>query len=69
LDELIQLAKQSNHAHLHAINTLKTKLHISPEVLNHMVPDFKQRDCYACGAAPMMQSIEQLYREFKLSDI
>jgi hypothetical protein len=33
-----------------------------------MVPDFKQRDCYACGAAPMMQSIEQLYREFKLSE-
>lgn len=68
LDELIQLAKQSNHVHLHAINTLKTKLHISPEVLNHMVPDFKLRDCYACGATQMMQSIEQLYRELRLSE-
>ena len=65
--EIQDLATQYPHFNFHQINTLKQKQHFDVALLERLVPDFKQRDCYACGASSMMQSIQLLYQQMSLS--
>lgn len=46
----------------HHINTLEQKKHLDAELLQSLVPHFKLSNTYACGAASMMQAIQQLYQ-------
>ncbi len=66
VDEIAALAAQHKNAHFHPINTIKASLHLSQQLLAHLVPDYTERECYACGATAMMQALEQLYAELNI---
>lgn len=65
-DELQNLANQHTQLNFHRFNTLQQKQHLSLELLQDLVPDFQQRQSYACGAQGMMQSINQIYQDLGL---
>lgn len=65
--EIQALAAQHLHFKFHLINTLQQKQHADAVLLEQRVPDFKSRDCYACGASAMMQSVQQLYAQLDLT--
>ncbi len=62
------LIEKSKNLNFHAVNTLKTPMHLSKELLQHMVPNYVERETYACGANAMMQSIQQIFAEQGLLD-
>ncbi|CAM4280999.1 ferredoxin reductase [Acinetobacter pragensis] len=64
--ELQALAANYPQLKLHLINTAQQKQHLTQELLSGLVEGFQQRDCYACGAASMMQSIQQIYAQSAL---
>ena len=64
--ELQNLADQNPRFKYHHINTLLQQKHISHELLSQLVTQFEQRECYACGAANMMQALTQIYQEHNL---
>ncbi|AYA01834.1 ferredoxin reductase [Acinetobacter sp. WCHAc010034] len=66
--EIQALAAQHPYFKFHLINTLQQKLHADAALLEQRVPDFKSRDCYACGASAMMQSVQQLYAQLDLTE-
>lgn len=66
--EIQALAAQHPNFKFHLINTLQQKQHADGALLEQRVPDFKSRDCYACGASAMMQSIQQLYAQLDLTE-
>lgn len=66
--ELLQLAEQYSQFHYHHFNTVAQKQHLSVELLESRVADFKQRQSYACGAKGMMQSLNQIYQHLGIAD-
>ena len=66
--EIQALTAQHPHFKFHLINTLQQKQHADAALLEQQVPDFKSRDCYACGASAMMQSVQQLYAQLDLTE-
>ena len=61
-----QLEQQYKHFNYHHINTVAQKQHLDLALLEHLVPDFAQRQTYACGANAMMQSLNQIYKQHDL---
>ncbi len=61
--ELMALAQQYSQFHYHHINTLAQKQHLDLDLLNQRCPDYKNAKTYACGAAAMMQSLNQIYQQ------
>lgn len=66
--ELQRLAELYPQFKYHHINTLLDKQHLSQDLLSQKVEGFEQRECYACGAANMMQSLTQIYQGLDLID-
>lgn len=66
--DLQQLDQQNSHFKYHFIHTTQQKKYLSVELLNSLVPDFQQRQTYACGASAMMQSINQIFQKLNISD-
>lgn len=66
--ELQQLAEQHPQLQYHHFNTQSQKQHLTAELLESTVPDFQQRQSYACGAKGMMQSLNQIYQGLGISD-
>lgn len=64
--ELEQLSKQYTQFNYHHINTKQQKQHLTVELLEGLVPDFKKRQSYACGAMNMMQSLNHLYQQLEI---
>ena len=68
-NELQQLAEQHPQFKYHHFNTLNHKQHLTAELLENTVPDFQQRQSYACGAQGMMQSLNQIYQQLGIADL
>ena len=66
--ELKALAEQYPQFKLHLINTAQQKQHLTQELLSELVEDFQQRECYACGASAMMQSVQKIYQALELTE-
>ena len=64
--ELEQLAQQYATLKYHHINTVTQKQHLDLALLEQLIPDFTQRQTYACGASTMMQSLNQIYKQHGL---
>ena len=64
--ELEALYQKNEQFHYHFIQTTQQKKHMSDELLMTLVPDFAQRQTYACGASAMMQSLNQIYEQQNL---
>lgn len=65
--ELERLAQQHDQFHYHAINTTQNKQHLTVELLESLVADFQTRQSYACGASAMMQSLNQIFQDLKIT--
>lgn len=65
--ELNALSEQYPQFKLHLINTAQQKQHLTQDLLSELVADFQQRECYACGASGMMQSVQNIYQQLELS--
>ncbi len=48
------------HLKYHHFNTIEHKQHLSVQLLNKLVPDFEQREIYACGSAAMMKTAQRI---------
>lgn len=64
LEKLFQQYPKFNY---HYINTVQQKQHLTSVLLESLVPDFQQRQTYACGANAMMQSINQIYQDLNIT--
>ena len=67
--ELQALAEQYPQFNYHSFNTLQNKQHLSESLLQQLVPDYQQRECYACGANSMMKSVQQFYADQNISHL
>lgn len=67
--ELEALAAQYPRFKYHSFNTLKNKQHLSESLLQQLIPDYQQRECYACGANNMMKCVQQLYTDQSISHL
>ncbi|MCX5469819.1 ferredoxin reductase [Acinetobacter nematophilus] len=65
--DLEQLFQQYPKFNYHYINTVQQKQHLTTVLLESLVPDFQQRQTYACGANAMMQSINQIYQDLNIT--
>lgn len=65
--ELMALAQRHPQFHYHHINTLAQKQHFDLVLLNQLCPHYKNATTYACGAAAMMQSLNQIYQQQDLT--
>lgn len=65
--ELMALAQQYSQFHYHHINTLAQKQHLDLGRLEQLCPDYKNAMTYACGAAAMMKSLNQIYQQQNLT--
>ncbi len=65
--DLEQLYQQYSQFNYHYINTVQQKQHLTTALLESLVPDFQQRQSYACGANAMMQSINQIYQDLNIT--
>lgn len=64
--EIKTLALMYPHFKYHHFNTIEHKQHLSQQLLKKLVPDFEQREIYACGAAPMMKTAHRIAEKFSL---
>ena len=67
--ELQALTEQYSQFNYHSFNTLQNKQHLSESLLQQLVPDYQQRECYACGANSMMKSVQQFYADQNISHL
>ncbi|WP_347455128.1 FAD-binding oxidoreductase [Acinetobacter thermotolerans] len=58
--ELKTLTLMHPHFKYHHFNTVEHKQHLSVQLLNKIVPDYEQREIYACGAAGMMKAAQRI---------
>ena len=58
--EIKTLALMHPHLKYHHFNTVEHKQHLSLQLLNKLVPDFEQREIYACGSAAMMKTAHRI---------
>ena len=71
--ELRKMDSEEEHYHLHEVHThefgedKQTKGYFSLEQLERFCPDWKERDCYACGPAPLMAALEKTFEDAGLS--
>ncbi len=71
--ELRQMDAKQKYYHLHEIHTREfgdeklTKGYFSVEQLNSLCPDWQDRDCYACGPASLLASLEKTWQAAGLS--
>lgn len=67
--ELTQLAEQYSQLNYHHIHTAQVKQHLDHELLERISPQYQQRLTYACGAAAMMKSLNQIYQQFSIQHL
>jgi ferredoxin-NADP reductase len=71
--ELRKMDSEQEFYHLHEVHTheygedKQTKGYFSLEQLERFCPDWKDRDCYACGPPPLIAILEKTYEEVGLS--
>ncbi|MDX1599749.1 MAG: ferredoxin reductase [Marinobacter sp.] len=71
--ELRQLAADKEQYHLHEVHTQEfgeqkqTQGYFSEEQLETLCPDWKERDCYACGPPGLLAALEDVYEKAGLS--
>ncbi|WP_111657014.1 ferredoxin reductase [Isoalcanivorax indicus] len=71
--ELRQIHREQRYYHLHEIHTravgdtTPTAGHFSPAELARLCPDWRERDCYACGPPGLLAALEQTWAEAGLS--
>ena len=65
--DLEQLHQQHVQFNYHYINTVARKQHLTAELLEGLVPDFQQRQSFACGANAMMQCLNQIFQDLNIS--
>lgn len=72
--ELRQMSIQQKYYHLHEVHTRdfgedkQTKAYFNLDQLQRFCPDWKERDCYACGPASLLSSLEKVWGEAGLSN-
>tara|TARA_R110001606_G_scaffold345151_2_gene493939 strand:+ start:3626 stop:4726 length:1101 start_codon:yes stop_codon:yes gene_type:complete len=68
--ELRKLNAEQPHYRLHEVHTRKEQgnaAHFSRERLEQFCPDWRERDCYACGPPGLLAALEQTWEEAGLS--
>ena len=69
--ELRKLNAQHRHYHLHEVHTQKeddNAAYFSREKLEQVCPDWRERDCYACGPPGLLAALEEVWEEAGLSN-
>ena len=66
--DLEQLHQLNDQFHYHYVNTTQQKQHLSLELMQNLVPDFAQRQSYACGSTAMMQSANQIFKDLDIAE-
>ena len=61
--DFVAWAQQHAQFNYHYINTQQQQQHLTAALLEQLVPDFQQRQSYACGAKAMMHSVNQIYQQ------
>ena len=61
--DFVAWAQQHAQFNYHYINTQQQQQHLTAALLEQLVPDFQQRQSYACGAKAMMYSVNQIYQQ------
>lgn len=64
--KLEQLADQYDHFNYHHFNTTQIKQHLSKELLEQLVPNFKVAKVYACGASAMMKALNEIFENLNI---
>lgn len=71
--ELRQLDREQRYYHLHEVHTRalgddrSAESYFSLEQLETLCPDWRERDCYACGPSSMLSSLEAAFEQAGLS--
>ena len=65
--DFVAWAQQHAQFNYHPINTQQQQQHLTAALLEQLVPDFQQRQSYACGAKAMMHSVNQIYQQRGIS--
>lgn len=68
--ELRKLDAGQRHYHLHEVHTQKEEAetaYFSRDALERFCPDWRERDCYACGPPGLLAALEQTWEEAGLS--
>lgn len=71
--ELRRMNAEQPHYHLHEVHThqfgddKQTKGYFSLQQLENFCPDWRERDCYACGPPPLLAALEKTFAEAGLS--
>ncbi|AJD47496.1 oxidoreductase FAD-binding domain-containing protein [Isoalcanivorax pacificus W11-5] len=69
--ELRKLDAGHRHYHLHEVHTRKQDgraAHFSRDALEKFCPDWRERDCYACGPPGLLAALEQTWEDAGLSN-
>lgn len=69
--ELRKLDAGHRHYHLHEVHTRKQDGragHFSRDALEKFCPDWRERDCYACGPPGLLAALEQTWEDAGLSN-
>jgi len=72
-NELREMDSKQKYYHLHEIYTQTSDSasgvnpYFSAEQLERLCPDWKERDCYACGPASLLASVEEHWQKAGLS--
>lgn len=71
--ELLKMNAEQKFYHLHEVHTQKygeeqrERSHFTMEQLERFCPDWRERDCYACGPAPLLAALEATWEAAGLS--
>ncbi len=68
--ELRKMNAEQRHYHLHEVYTRNGESHdqhFSVATLERLCPDWRQRDCYACGPASLLAALEAAWQQEGLS--
>ncbi|EZQ01878.1 flavin reductase family protein [Acinetobacter sp. Ver3] len=66
--KLQQLASKHDHFNYHYFNTRQHKQYLTLALLEQLMPSFRQAQIYACGATSMMQAVNQICHETRISN-
>lgn len=64
--EILDLAQQCSQLQYHFFNTSVQKQHLDVELLEQLVPNFKDLQAYACGHHSMMRQAQEIYAQHNL---
>ncbi|GAA5131654.1 ferredoxin reductase [Alloalcanivorax gelatiniphagus] len=68
--ELRRLDQEQAHYHLHEVHTRQApedQNHFTEAQLERLCPDWRERDCYACGPPALLAALERTWEEAGLS--